>query len=492
MRRRFAVVTSRPNIVLIMSDQHRADMLGCAGDVAVHTPRLDRLAADALRFSRVSCQGPLCMPARASFLTERYVRDHGVYTNWAEVPSGWPTYVHALQAAGYHTTMLGKAHLTRDDDIEVSHVDELAGRLHERGFTEVIESGDKFTTQVANRYTDHLEKRGLLAAYRQHLADRSYHGEHERGQGATKRVSMWDATPSPVPLEDYIDTWHGDQTVRWIEQYHRADPFFLFVGFPGPHDPWDAPREAVERYGPASPTPPSSVRRPDLEHTGAYGKLLGGMLQLSDTDTMTDDAISGMRRAYCANVSVIDEAVGRIIDALTDRGLLDDTWIIYTSDHGEMGGNHSMMSKCVLYEPAVRVPLIVRPPGGCSRQVIDELVEHIDVPATVRAIAGAAPVVESDGRSLLGHLDGTAPEARSVSISENWGFASFETEGHRLVVDEDRFTPCQLFDLAADPSEDDNLVVDLNHSDVLDEMMATVVATFLAIPAGRPHRSPFA
>ncbi|MGH9919910.1 MAG: sulfatase-like hydrolase/transferase, partial [Nitrososphaerales archaeon] len=100
-----------PNILLIMSDQHRADMMGCAGDAGVLTPNLDRLASGAVRFSRVSCQGPLCMPARASFMTERYVRDHGVYTNWAEIPDDAQTYVRALRAAGYHTTMLGKAHL---------------------------------------------------------------------------------------------------------------------------------------------------------------------------------------------------------------------------------------------------------------------------------------------------------------------------------------------------------------------------------------------
>ena len=104
---------------------------------------------------------------------------------------------------------------------------------------------------------------------------------------------------------------------------------------------------------------------------------------------MTDDAIRGMRRAYCADVSVIDDAVGRIVAALDGRGMLDDTWIIYTSDHGEMGGNHGMMSKCVLYEPAVRVPLIIRPPGGSAARVVDALVEHVDVPATLRDLAQA-------------------------------------------------------------------------------------------------------
>ena len=483
-------MTSRPNIVMIMADQHRADVMGCAGDVTVQTPRLDALAAEGLRFSRVSCQGPLCMPARASFLTERYVRDHGVYTNWTEVPEGWPTYLQALQSVGYHTVQLGKAHLVRDDVLEIAHVDELAPKLHAHGFTEVIESGDKFT-RTANRYLDHLDERGLLDRYRQHIADRSYQGENESGVGATKVVSMWDATPSPVPLSDYIDTWHGDTAVRWIEQTDHPDPFFLFVGFPGPHDPWDAPAEAVERYGPSSPTAPTSTMRPDVEAAGVYGGLLRGMLDLSDSDTMIDEAISDMRRAYFANISVIDDAVGRIVDAVAARGL-DDTWIIYTSDHGEMGGNHRMMSKCVLYEQAVRVPLIIHPPGGCDPMVIDELVEQIDVPATIRAIAGAPEVARSDGRSLLGHLDGSAPEARTVSVSENWGFGSFETDRYRLVVDEDRAVPCQLFDLATDPFEDHNVVAEPGHAEVLAELMATIVQPFLATPPARPHPSPFA
>ena len=167
-----------------MADQHRADVMGCAGDPTVHTPNLDRLAAEGVRFSRTSCQGPLCMPARASFLTERYVRDHGVYTNWAEVGAGSPTYLHALREAGYHTAMIGKAHLTRDDDRRSPVTSTtLADRLEERGFAEVHETGDKFSIDPPNRYIDHLRERGMLDAYAQHIADRSYQGERETGRG---------------------------------------------------------------------------------------------------------------------------------------------------------------------------------------------------------------------------------------------------------------------------------------------------------------------
>src|SRR3954465_5466898 len=174
-----------------MSDQHRGDMMGCSGDSGMLTPNLDRLASDGVRFSRVSCQGPLCMPARASFMTERYVRDHGVYTNWAEIGPDSATYAWALREAGYPTTLLGKAHLYRDEVHTANHVDDLAGRLTALGFAEVHETGDKFSGATPSSYTDHLRERGLLDAYRRHIADRSYQGDNETGANATKRVPMW-------------------------------------------------------------------------------------------------------------------------------------------------------------------------------------------------------------------------------------------------------------------------------------------------------------
>src|SRR5205823_10252442 len=151
-------------------------------------------------------------------------------------------------------------------------------------------------------------------------------------------------------------------------------------------------------------------------------------LWLSDSETMTDDAIRGMRRSYSADVTVIDDAVGEIVAALDRTGRLGETWVFYTSDHGEMGGDHGLMSKCVLYAPAVRVPLIIRPPQGGAGRVVDALVEHIDVPATIRDIAAAPAVPESEGRSLLGYADGADPDPRPLSVSENWGFAAFETD----------------------------------------------------------------
>lgn len=482
---------STPNIVLIMADQHRADFLGCVGATGVLTPNLDELAATGVRFAGVNCQGPLCMPARASFMTERYVRDHGVYTNWAELDPSSPTYVRGLGSAGYHTVMIGKAHLYRDDIHHARHVDDLAHRLVGFGFAEVHESGDKFSAGIPHAYTDFLRAHGLFDAFKQHIVDRSYQGDNETGSNATKRVPMWDATPMPLPLDAYFDQWQGEQAVRWIEEYDGSQPFFLFVGFPGPHDPWDAPGEARERYVGVDLALPRSTSRPRSGEAGTYGRLLDGFLWLSDTETMTEDAIAAMRFAYAANISVIDDAVGRIVAALAATGRANDTWVLYTSDHGEMAGDHGLMSKCVLYRGATRVPLLIRPPIPREPLVIEGLVEHIDVPATIRAIAGAPQIPNGEGRSLLGHLDGEPPAARDVSISENWGFALFETERYKLVIDEDALTPCHLVDLRSDPDEDHNILGDPANASIVEDLMADYVRPFLATPPARPHKSPF-
>jgi len=233
--------------------------------------------------------------------------------------------------------------------------------------------------------------------------------------------------------------------------------------------------------------------------TGRYEALLNSFLWLSDTETMTDDAIRGMRRAYAADITVIDDAIGRMRAALEEKGLLDNTWLIYTSDHGEMGGNHGLMSKCVLYQQAVRVPLIMRPPGGGPARIVDELVEHFDAAATVREVAGAPEIPESEARSLLGHVvgDGTGdrgggpPPARSVSVSENWGFASFQTNEHKIVVDEDALTPCQLFNLIEDPDEDHDLLADPRAKTTVDQLMETCVRPFFSTAPARPHPSIF-
>lgn len=476
-----------PNIVLLMSDQHRADVMGCAGDASALTPNMDALASEGVRFSRTNCQGPLCMPARASFVTERWVRDHGVFDNFSEIDAGTPTFLHSLREAGYRTAEIGKMHLWMHSQHPGKTSWDFIPFMESLGFDESIETlGKHASLRRDNPYSAHLRAKGLLESYQRMLGDKTY------STGDDQKTPTWDATPCDMSLDDYVDGWHGVEAVRWIEEYDRDQPFFLWVGFPGPHDPWDAPAEARQWFGDIEIAPPGSVTPPDLTHTANLSGLIEMMQGIADVNTLTPDRLAAVRLAYYAAVAVVDRAIGQIVAALDRTGQLDNTWIIYTSDHGEMLGEHMMLLKCVFYEPSVRVPLIVRPPGGCDARTVDDLVEQFDLSAALRDISGGPAVAESEARSIRGYVDGDDPERRAVSITENWGFASFETDDYKLVVDEDTLTPVQLFDRSEDPLEDHNLVADTGLADTIEAMIDEHARPFLAVRPKRPHASMFA
>ena len=480
----------RPNIVLLMSDQHRGDIMGCAGDDVVKTPHLDRLAAEGIRYDNVFCQGPLCMPARASFLTERYVRDHGVVQNQPDTPTNLPTFLHPLQARGYHTCCIGKMHLwvhgpsgsggrTRDTRERIE-------QMRTYGFDEPIETVGKLASvAIKSEYSDYLEARGLYSTYQEWVAARMYAGAAGTTVVGRPHWALSSAASNPVSGGDYIDAWHGQRVVRWIEEYDRAEPFFLWVGFPGPHDPWDAPADYVDLYRDLPMPMPGSLRRPDLPETGPFRNFLAYFLNThSDSPNLTDEAIEKIRRYYYANVTVIDEAIGAILAALKRRDLLENTWVIYTSDHGEMMGEHRMLTKMVFYEPAVRVPLLIRPPVAPTTQLVTDLVEHLDVSATIRALAGAdAADVTFEGRPLLDPAGSCRDPARSAVHSENFGLGMVRTATHKVVFWEDTQEAVQLFDLVVDPFEDDNLMGTSAAAEVLDELRERHIGPFLASPA---------
>lgn len=479
----------KPNIVFLMSDQHRADMMACAGDPVAQTPNIDWLAGQGVRFDRTYCQGPLCMPARASLVTERFVRDHGVFENSSEIPAGMPTFMTKLDEAGYHTAEVGKMHLWMHGGRRAGHTANMIPFLQGLGFNDAIETVGKLASYGHDSaYTDYLESRGLLKSYRSFISAQKHCGIANANDHKGDLMG-WSAEPGPLAVEDYVDVWHGRRAVEWIEQYNDDKPFFLWVGFPGPHDPFDAPAEAVRRFAGADIPMPKSVQRPELpEDDGPYKTFLHRMLAYSDSATMDDAAIVAMRRAYYGNIALIDDAVGRIVDALQKRGALDNTWVIYTSDHGEMMGEHRMMAKMVFYEPAVRVPLVVRPPKGTPARVVHDPVQLMDLAATFREIAGAGDIPQSAASSLVSSIvKSEKPLSPDVIASENFGLAMFLTEQHKLIVYEDDLSPVSLFDMQNDPWEDHNLVKDPASRDVVEAMMESHVRPFLSTKPLRPH-----
>jgi arylsulfatase len=214
-----------------------------------------------------------------------------------------------------------------------------------------------------------------------------------------------------------------------------------------------------------------TTRRPEVPADGPLKPFLEALLNYSDSATLTDERITEVRRHYFANVTLIDAAIGRILGALRERGLDGNTWVVYSTDHGEMLGTHGLFNKMVFYEPSVRVPLIIRPPGGGTGRRFGGLVEHVDLTSTLVELAGAKPIPNAPGRSLAGVLAGEPAPGRDVVVSENFGFAMWRTERYKLVVHEPRCLAVQLFDLAADPDENHNLVDDPDHADLVEELM---------------------
>lgn len=269
----------------------------------------------------------------------------------------------------------------------------------------------------------------------------------------------WSTDRAPLPALEHPDTWLGRQAAAWIRDYARPEPFFLWVGFPGPHDPWDAPDEYASRYELDDISLPSTLNPPQVTDD-RFGRLIGAVADYCSADSVQLDAVRSVRRSYYAAVTMIDDYIGWILAALEERGLLDETWVVYTSDHGEMLGEHGLFTKWLFYEPAVRVPLIVRPPGGQTPLIDDRLVELVDVSATIRDIAGAGELAGSVGTTLLpppGSRNGPATRRRIVR-SECQGFGMWRTDRYKIIVDEQAGHTVQLFDLRADPNEDLNLV----------------------------------
>lgn len=433
----------QPNIVLIMTDQQRWDALASADVFPVETPTLDRLSAEGMWFRRTYAQSPICVPSRMSFFTGRYPHQHGCLDNDTSVWPEAPSFVRSLRDSGYHTAAVGKLHYTWFHDLEIPVSGELLKRL---GFDEAVETTGKMSqgNLRASAYSEHLRSKGLLPAYHQDLMARSEAGPL---QAYARRPSMLDE-------DDHIDGWVLGRAEEWLHDVATDKPFFLWVGPPGPHDPFDPPAPWADRYRPEDmPLGPLSYRYP---------------VESDAISAAVPDAsprqIQEMRTQYLANVSFIDDRVGRLVDVLQQRGLLADTWIVYCSDHGEMLGDHRLIWKGQLLDPAIRVPLVMRPPDNWHHprgRSSDSLVELIDVPATLLDLAGAQ-LPGGQGLSLRPLLeDRTAgrPAVHRETVVAEFGTRVMVTDGrHKVITTNQAAALDKVFDLADDPDEERNLV----------------------------------
>ena len=459
-------MTEKPNIIYIFSDQHRGDTLGCMGHPAVITPNLDKLASEGILFRNSFTNSPLCMPARATMMTGKYVCEHGVWTNDSEADSLSPSHVRNIKEAGYHTAVIGKTHLyVHGGKRKWKHTHEKVQVLKDWGFDDIFElTGPLATLRHDTPYTDHLKEKGLLRTHRKYILDYAVKWAH----GTAK---PWELPPCPLPTEDHLDSYTGQKAVEWIKNYEGTKPFYLQILFPGPHDPFDSPAEYRKMYDPDE-MPVGILEWPKKP----FPSNVKMVLNWSGLKGMTPAQNQLLRVFYYAKITLIDHYIGKIIETLKKRKLLDNTWIIYNSDHGEMLGDHFMSHKIVFYEGATRVPLIVRPPGGTKGWTCEGLTDHLDVAASLLDIAGARDLEGSDGESLISKImngpnGSEAQKGKDIVFSEVFGFSMVRNDRYKLVVKARTQRPVEFYDLKNDPNEINNLVKDPSVETIRDELL---------------------
>lgn len=414
-------VVRRPNILYICSDQHSGPMLmgGPGRAVPVRTPNLERLAARGVYFRNAYCGSPLCAPGRASMITGRFASDVGSYGNTTVFEGGAPTWGNSLRDTGYTCWATGKMDLTSAVDL---------------GFHQVETTHEHFVrpdiTELFRRPT----------CYR--VDERSMVNGEIRDRGS----------------EDEARLQRG---LGFVEQQlaHPAKPWAAYVGVVMPHPRFETPKKYFDLY------PPDEIRLPNvppgyLENLHLVFQVLRDFSMLSTP--FPEVRIRRARSAYYGMITELDDYIGDVIDALEQRGALENTVVIYTSDHGEMQGDHGMWLKRALFEGAARVPIIMAGAGLPAGKVIDAPVSDVDLTATLLDLAGVERPSGLRGRSLLPLIAGDANAAPPHVYCEchtegnctgsfmirkgDWKYLYFSFYGNN-----------QLFNLREDPGELNNL-----------------------------------
>ena len=428
-----------PNILFILTDQQRPDTLSCYGNDIGIMPNVDRLGREGVYFNNCYVQNPLCCPSRYSILTGRYPHCHGVLANWYAPREGETSFGHQLTRVGYRTGMIGKMHLTP---------------WHDRfGFGGRIIAESKFHFQIPDDYERFLKKHGKS---RNELYDLE----------STEYIQNNTAVKSKLPQELHIDSFVGRATCEYLR--HIEEPFCLFTSFLGPHNPYDPPEPYDTLYLNKSlqkrNMSPGEVQRKPRE---AYDYINNRLKRPYKTDEMTDEQIHIMKAYYYANCTLIDDWIGQMLSMLKERGLYENTVIVFTSDHGDLLGDHGLVYKQCFYEQSVKAPLIIHAPAFFSSGSSDAMVESMDLCNTFCDLGGAWPGEGRQGKSLLPLLRNADKSAhhREAAFSENYFGRMVRYQDYKMVYYPGK-PYGELYDLAAAPAEQNNLWDQLEGSSI--------------------------
>ena len=462
----------KPNVIVIITDQQRADTLGAYGSAVGVTPNIDALAAAGATFERGYCNNPLCMPSRASILTGRYPNTSGVRTNGAVAHSGQALLPELLANAGYRTAAFGKVHYHPCRSQPPEYWPENLN---------TIASGADLTQPYLGFQTTALgcgHSDVMPGLHEQFLAEQHPEVYARRGPDGALVVpdpllhhaQKLETYKTAIPEELYPTTWVMDRTVEYIEA--AREPFFVWCGINDPHHSFKPPGRYWDMLRPADMPPP--VRR-DGEladkpphftgfHEGRYREIDTDGFLLGSQPYLSAERVAVIRAAYYGMVAMIDDNVGRLLAALDNSGLRENTIIIFTSDHGEFLGDHDFVLKGPMhYESLLRVPFLAswpeRFPAG---RRLDGPVGLIDLFPTVLDLCQVAAPDGVQGRSLATPLTGESDRGHDYVYVEN----DVDPLGLRLrtlITDRWKLTWYagedygEIYDLEQDPNEFVNL-----------------------------------
>lgn len=409
----------RPNILLFFPDQHRFDWTGANRAIPVRTPNLDALARRGVTFTRAVVPSPVCAPSRACLASGKEYDRCRVPSNGHDYPIGQTTYYELLRDSGYHVAGCGKFDLhkkTEDWGLDGKRL------LPELGFSDGIDNAGKRDAVRSGEvtpkdpYMAYLHQRGLA---RLHADD------------FRRRKKYAETFPTPLPDDAYCDNWLARNGLELMRRFPARKPWHLVVNFTGPHPPMDITSSMEKRW--------RGVRFPGPHNN-------------TDLSSETHTAI---RQNYAAMIENIDRWIGVYVEELRKRGELDQTLIVFSSDHGEMLGDHNRWGKSVPYQPSIGVPLVAAGPG-VKRGSSDALVSIMDLAATFLDYAGLRTPADMDSRSFRALLEGRTHAHREYVLSGLGRWRMVWDGRYKLITGYQGGSPI-LFDLERDPLEDQDI-----------------------------------
>ena len=438
-----------PNILLIMADQLAPQFTGTYGHPLVQTPHMNGLAARGMRFDAAYCNSPLCAPSRFSFMSGQLASQIGAYDNACEFAAATPTFAHYLKQMGYKTCLSGKMHFVGPDQLH---------GFEERVTTDVYPADFAWVPDWENH-----EQR----------IDNWYHNMDSVKEAGTAAASF------QLDYDDEVAFF----AKRKIFDYARdqAEPFCLVASFTHPHDPFVARHKFWDLYDPADiDLPRVDIKR---EAQDPFSQRLMDGIEASSV-AVSEDEIRNSRHAYYANISYFDSKIGELVTAPEEAGMLDNTIIIVTADHGEFLGERGLWYKMSFYEHSVRVPLIMAGPG-IAQGTAENVCSLLDLLPTMIDMAGAAGVARPEyGRPITGRSLLPLAQGQDDPVSEAIGEYCAEMTAYPVIMirrDNYKFIYCQsdppiLFDLETDPDELNNLAENSEHEQLMATFLAEVSA----------------